>query len=280
MKPEERLTERLTNGVIRRGAVTDDNRGETIMSRLAAYEDLGAVEELSALKANYDALCKTNADNVADSLKWHERCQDLCAIKGKLGAENDKLKAENELLKSKKDVLHSLQNHDGKVDMSVSGYTFNFLLAALVESVRANGGKNFLTFEVSDKSNKYAVTIQNCNGTDTPAAKLDRLKAENERLKKQLENAVALPCKVGDTVWINYLYEGQYENEKIFEKGCVDSILYYKNISNGNFEQIEIIISSDNCCLKCTPNDARIWWYISTKEAAEARLKELEARNA
>lgn len=56
MKQEDRLTERLTNGVIRRSAVTDDNRGESIISRLAQYEDIGTVEELSALKAENAAL--------------------------------------------------------------------------------------------------------------------------------------------------------------------------------------------------------------------------------
>lgn len=36
----ERLTIRLQNGVIKRTEVNGDNRGENIMSRLAAYEDL------------------------------------------------------------------------------------------------------------------------------------------------------------------------------------------------------------------------------------------------
>lgn len=37
----ERLTIRLQNGVIKRTEMNGDNRGENIMSRLAAYEDLG-----------------------------------------------------------------------------------------------------------------------------------------------------------------------------------------------------------------------------------------------
>ncbi|WP_312611449.1 hypothetical protein [Oscillibacter sp.] len=41
----ERLTERLPNGVIRRVEVNDENRGENVMSRLAAYEDTGMEPE-------------------------------------------------------------------------------------------------------------------------------------------------------------------------------------------------------------------------------------------
>ena len=44
-----RLTERLPNGVVR-APVTDENRGDSCMMRLAAYEDLGTVEEFAALK--------------------------------------------------------------------------------------------------------------------------------------------------------------------------------------------------------------------------------------
>ena len=44
-----RLTERLPNGVVR-APVTDENRGDSCMMRLAAYEDLGPVEEFAELK--------------------------------------------------------------------------------------------------------------------------------------------------------------------------------------------------------------------------------------
>ena len=44
-----RLTERLPNGVVR-APVTDENRGDSCMMRLAAYEDLGTAEEFAALK--------------------------------------------------------------------------------------------------------------------------------------------------------------------------------------------------------------------------------------
>ena len=44
-----RLTERLPNGVVR-APVTDENRGDSCMMRLAAYEDTGLTpEEVAAL---------------------------------------------------------------------------------------------------------------------------------------------------------------------------------------------------------------------------------------
>lgn len=58
----ERLTERLENGAIRRAPVTDGNRGESIMSRLAAYEDTGLEPE--------DIISAQDMFKIAGAARW------------------------------------------------------------------------------------------------------------------------------------------------------------------------------------------------------------------
>ena len=38
-----------------------------------------------------------------------------------------------------------------------------------------------------------------------------RLTAENEQLRARLENATELPCKVGDTLYMPWVYDGTYD---------------------------------------------------------------------
>lgn len=46
-----RLTKRLENGVVKRTDVDDNNRGDSVMLRLAAYEDTGlSPEEVMEIK--------------------------------------------------------------------------------------------------------------------------------------------------------------------------------------------------------------------------------------
>ena len=71
-----RLTERLPNGVVR-APVTDENRGDSCMMRLAAYEDTGLTpEEVAALK---------------EQTRWipvSERLPNMCGFKCLVCAKN------------------------------------------------------------------------------------------------------------------------------------------------------------------------------------------------
>lgn len=129
---------------------------------------------------------------------------------------------------------------------------------------------------------------------------------ENERLTKQLENAVVLPCKVGDTVYaiakccdVARKLDGSYYSSD----GSPGTATGWYCAFDGN---------EDKCPLcgedECNENDYAIFetkvlglsysdsdddkgWHIylenldtyesyrSTKPEAEARLKELEERN-
>lgn len=72
-------------------------------------------------------------------------------------------------------ILHKAHFEDGAFDMSLSGESARLFMYSLVEFFKQNGGKIFLTLTVSDKENKYAINIENCNGIDTPAEKMARL---------------------------------------------------------------------------------------------------------
>lgn len=96
---------------------------------------------------------------------------------------------------------------------------------------------------------------------------LAALKAENEALRKQLETAVVLPCKVGDTVY--WLYSkgatGWYNDIRVCKVSSISISEHY------------IEIHSERTSL----NDTNFWGRIGdnvflTKESAEARLKELQ----
>ncbi len=96
---------------------------------------------------------------------------------------------------------------------------------------------------------------------------LAALKAENEALRKQLETAVQLPCKVGDTVY--WLYAkgatGWYNDIRVCKVSSISISEHY------------IEIHSERTSL----NDTNFWGRIGdnvflTKESAEARLKELQ----
>ena len=82
-------------------------------------------------------------------------------------------------------MLEDMSMHDGGIDMTVSGDTAQRFYANLIRLFKQAGGKNFLTLSVSNKAEKYAITIQDCNGADTPEEKIKRLTAENAALKEE-----------------------------------------------------------------------------------------------
>lgn len=52
-----RLTKRLENGVVKRTDVDDNNRGDSVMLRLAAYEDTGLTpDEIRKMQSELDRL--------------------------------------------------------------------------------------------------------------------------------------------------------------------------------------------------------------------------------
>ena len=128
----------------------------------------------------------------------------------------------------------------------------------LMEIIDSNGRFNLPTVELELLADHLVA-----NGIGDIAD----LKAENERLMKQLETAVVLPCKVGDTVY--WLYAkgatGWYNDIRVCKVSSISISEHY------------IEIHSERTSL----NDTNFWGRIGdnvflTKEAAEARLEELQ----
>ena len=112
-------------------------------------------------------------------------------------------KTDNECTKEKRDVLEWLvesvewseddlqvnEMHYDKsgLNLKLGGQTAKLFLSTLVDLFEINGGKNFLTMTVHQNEIKYAITIQNQNGIDTPSEKLERLEKQNQIYKQALE---------------------------------------------------------------------------------------------
>lgn len=96
-------------------------------------------------------------------------------------------------------------------------------------------------------------------------AYIERLKAENAELRERLGKAVELPCKVGDKV---YCIHGMSNPEML--EWQVNEI----RITDHNY-----MLQLGRAGTKDYRNEASQfygkWWFV-TREAAEARLKELE----
>jgi hypothetical protein len=91
-------------------------------------------------------------------------------------------------MEEKEDLqVHELHYDKDGLNLKVGGQTAMFFLQHLVELFQVNGGKNFLTMTVHKDDIKYAITIQNCNGVDTPSEKLERQEKEIELLRKRIE---------------------------------------------------------------------------------------------
>ena len=91
---------------------------------------------------------------------------------------------------------------------------------------------------------------------------ITRLQAENAELRDRLSRAVELPCKVGDTV---YTVTFQFRDGWTDKGEVVHKAGYYMQIG---------IVTADNLFKMCDLIQ-RGAAFLS-KEAAEARLKELE----
>ena len=109
--------------------------------------------------------------------------------------------------------------------------------------------------------------VEDCpyHTTITSATKISdeiyRLKAENAALRERLDNAVELPCKVGDKLY--EIIEGEVQGERV-ENYRIDNM--------GIWVTVQLKFGTSTILL----NEARK--IFLTREAAEARLKELGGR--
>lgn len=98
----------------------------------------------------------------------------------------------------------------------------------------------------------------------------DDLAKENAELKARLEKAVELPVKVGDTVWlIGYIHVSADAHLQCVEAKITDLMMMKDLVRYGAQE--------GDWCHEFT-NDAIGEWVFTTREAAEARLAELEEK--
>lgn len=96
------------------------------------------------------------------------------------------------------------------------------------------------------------------------------LEAENAELRARLEKAVELPCKLGDTIYKVYdrcdrnncLYNGYYGKWRCDYEGK---------------QRCEPFISTEQFCYNYIPLINKT--VFTSKEAAEARLKEIKENN-
>lgn len=97
-------------------------------------------------------------------------------------------------------------------------------------------------------------------------AYMQRLKAENAALKERLENAVELPCKIGDEV---------YEvHSKCDRRNCPFNGYYGQwRCDYGGKMNCDPFITVNKFCYNDIPRVGKT--IFVTKEAAEARLAEL-----
>jgi hypothetical protein len=87
--------------------------------------------------------------------------------------------------------LHGMSYKDGVIDISLSGEQAKIFMGSLIEFFKQNGGENFLTLTVNDKdNNKFAINIQNCNGIDTPAEKLQRFEEKENKAFSIANNVI------------------------------------------------------------------------------------------
>ena len=99
---------------------------------------------------------------------------------------------------------------------------------------------------------------------------IERLQAENAELKERLGKAVELPCKVGDTIfYVQYFcdYKGCDSTTQQFCCGCKEMIEREKR-------KEKYVICEKSFVLKDLEKIGKK--YFTTREAAEARLAELE----
>lgn len=90
---------------------------------------------------------------------------------------------------SKDDIqLHSLDFHNGSLNMKLSGETVKGFYAILLQLFKDSGATNFLTVAIEHESDKYEITIRNCNGTLSLAEKLVAMENELKNAKSKIDS--------------------------------------------------------------------------------------------
>ena len=118
-------------------------------------------------------------------------------------------------------------------------------------------------FKPTTNEEKMLVAIKLCS--EAGAEEIRRLEAENAALRSRLEEAVELPCKVGDKV---YCIHGMSNPEML--EWQVNEI----RITDHNY-----MLQLGRAGTKDYRNEASQFygkWWFTTREAAEARLAELK----
>lgn len=127
--------------------------------------------------------------------------------------------------------------------------------------------------DLTPKTNEEKMLLAIKLYSEAGAEEIKRLEAENAALKERLEKAVELPCKVGDKVYIPWVWDNQ---SGIMEAPVITIRLY------PYIRKYEIRLETDSL------NFAQKYHYgnfndkdfgtliFTTREAAEARLKDLQ----
>lgn len=125
------------------------------------------------------------------------------------------------------------------------------------------------TSELTNKDKEIEFFVKhNARVRENTDKELASLTADNAELRARLENAVALPCKVGDTVWF-------FDSGRILKEGKI-SMLQCKSDGNWKMRITHNLTYSqcksvfDDYCNKLGIK------YFTDRAAAEAHLKELK----
>lgn len=115
--------------------------------------------------------------------------------------------------------------------------------------------------DFTPKNNEEKMLVAIKFYSDAGAEEIKRLETENAELRERLSRAVELPCKVGDKLY--EIIEGEVQGERV-ENYRIDNM--------GIWVTVQLKFGTSTILL----NEARK--IFLTREAAEARLKELGGR--
>ncbi len=110
------------------------------------------------------------------------------------GTKNVSTKDENGLM------LRELHLDDGALNMRFGGEPAQRFMEGLVAFFEQNGGRNFLTFTVSNSEKKYGITIQNCMGGQSPAERLTDVGSILDDIISAIDESSGVPGEIRDKV--------------------------------------------------------------------------------
>ena len=119
---------------------------------------------------------------------------------------------------------------------------------------------------IDDSASVYEVV-------NTLQVEIRKLKAENAALKERLDKAVELPCKIGDKVYMPWVYDGISGIAEITV--CSVTVLDGEYIYDTDLESDDIDFKQEYSYGQFRDYDFGTKVF-TTREAAEARLTELK----